>query len=83
MGLRRHERQGDSDGQTITVVRNAKGRDRGGGGTRTAENGLAGMESGEQTGEEGSSSSSEDEARSSYRLGQAKRDTESRDDTAG
>ena len=37
----------------------------GGGGTRKAENGLAGMESGEQTGEEGSSSSSEDEARPS------------------
>ena len=36
-----------------------------GGGTRKAENGSAGMESWEQTGEEGPSSSSEDEARSS------------------
>ena len=36
-----------------------------GGGTRKAEKGLAGIDSWEQTGEEGSSSSSEDEARSS------------------
>ncbi len=62
--MRRHERQGNSNRQTRKIVRDTKGGDNGRGDTQGRER-AAGMDSCEQTGEEGSSSSSEDEARSS------------------